>query len=180
MSLRSRTPARSSRGRALRDPGVLTMNHYSSLFSVRRLWTILTLSMLVMFGTLLYFGGQIYQAAPPIPVVVRAENGDTIFTRDQIHKGQSVWQSLGGMQQGSVWGHGSYVAPDWSADWLHREALALLDLLASDEHGSSYAQLPPPDQARLRTMLQQAMRTNTYVLRSETVMVSNDRARAIE
>ena len=34
---------------------------------------------------------------------------------------------MGGMEQGSIWGHGSYVAPDWSADWLHREAMALLD-----------------------------------------------------
>ena len=37
--------------------------------------------------------------------------------------GQQAWLSAGGQQLGTVWGHGSYVAPDWSADWLHREAV---------------------------------------------------------
>ena len=44
---------------------------------------------------------------------------------EQIQRGQQVWLAAGGQQQGSVWGHGAYVAPDWSADWLHREAIEL-------------------------------------------------------
>src|SRR5215471_13849484 len=156
------------------------MTTYSSHFSIRRLWWILGVSMLVMFGTLLYFGGRIYQAAPPIPTAVRTESGETIFSGEQILAGQNVWQSLGGMQQGSIWGHGSYVAPDWSADWLHREALALLDRLASGEHAASYAHLSPPEQARLQALLQTAMRTNTFDARTGVVTVSDDRARAIE
>src|SRR5262245_31038534 len=156
------------------------MASYSSHFSIRRLWTIFAVSMLIMFGTLLYFGGQIYQAAPPIPIAVRSDSGATIFTREQILHGQNVWQSLGGMEQGSIWGHGSYVAPDWSADWLHREALALLDRLASGEHAASYAHLARPEQARLHALLQTAMRTNTFDARTGVVTVSDDRARAIE
>ena len=67
------------------------------------------------------------------------------------------------MQQGSIWGHGSYVAPDWSADWLHREALALLDLRRAQRTGASMLRRSgAPDQARLGSLLQQAMRTNTY------------------
>ena len=31
------------------------------------------------------------------------------------------------MEVGSIWGHGSYVAPDWTADWLHRESIFILD-----------------------------------------------------
>jgi nitric oxide reductase subunit B len=154
------------------------MASYSSHFSVRRLWTILAASMLVMFGTLLYFGREIYQAAPPIPTAVRTEAGDVVFTGEQILRGQNVWQSLGGMQQGSVWGHGSYVAPDWSADWLHREAQTLLDRLASQE-GVGYAQRSAPDQARLRELLRQAMRTNTYDPQSGVVTITGDRALAI-
>src|SRR4051812_22679379 len=123
------------------------MPNYSAQFSMRRLWLIFAVSMVVMFGTLLYFGGQIYQAAPPIPSVVRSQSGATIYTREQIERGQNVWQSMGGMEQGSIWGHGSYVAPDWSADWLHREALASLDILARAQGGGDYASLPEPDQA---------------------------------
>lgn len=58
---------------------------------------------------------------PPIPSAVVTENGETIYTRADIQKGRQVWQSIGGHQLGSIWGHGSYVAPDWTADWLHRE-----------------------------------------------------------
>lgn len=88
--------------------------------------------MVVMFGTLLYYGGQIYQAKPPIPAMVESVSSQELFTRAQIERGQNLWQSMGGMQQGSIWGHGGYVAPDWSADWLHREALTSLNLLARD------------------------------------------------
>ncbi len=135
--------------------------------------------MVVMFGTLLYYGGQIYQAKPPIPAAVESVSGQTLFTRAQIERGQNLWQSMGGMQQGSIWGHGSYVAPDWSADWLHREALALLDLHAQAENGDGYVALPQPEQARLRAILQQDMRTNTYDEASGAVTVSEARARAI-
>jgi nitric oxide reductase subunit B len=154
------------------------MPPYDALFSIRRLWIILATSMVAMFGTLLYFGGEIYQAAPPIPAAVRSAGGETLFTRADIERGQNVWQSIGGMQQGSIWGHGSYVAPDWSADWLHREAVELLDLLAQSE-GSSYAALAAPDQARLESILQRMMRTNTYDASTGVVTLGDDRAQAI-
>src|SRR5262245_27677887 len=135
---------------------------YSTQFSVRRLWIIFAASMVIMFGVLLYIGGQIYQAAPPIPVSVQTTSGEAIYAGGDIQHGLNVWQSMGGMQQGSIWGHGSYVAPDWSADWLHREAEALLDILSRAETGSDYQRLSAPDQARVRFLLAREMRTNTY------------------
>ncbi len=52
------------------------------------------------------------------------------------------------MQLGSIWGHGTYVAPDWSADWLHREAVALADIWARRESGTDLAALSEEQQAR--------------------------------
>ena len=78
------------------------MADYSSQFPIRRLWTILLVSMVLMFGVLLYYGNQIYHLAPPIPNAVKSEGGVTVFTREQIERGQNVWQSMGGMQQGSI------------------------------------------------------------------------------
>jgi nitric oxide reductase subunit B len=153
--------------------------HYQSQFSIRRLWIIFAASMVVMFGTLLYYGGQIYQAKPPIPALVQTVSGETVFTRAQIERGQNLWQSMGGMQQGSIWGHGSYVAPDWSADWLHREAVTLLDLYAQQDSAGAYGALAAPDQARLRALLQQEMRANTYDEASGAITVSAERAQAI-
>src|SRR5262245_60250092 len=61
--------------------------HYDQLFPVRRLWIILAASMVVMFATFLYFGREVYQAAPPIPEAMQTESGKTLFTRDsaEIH-----------------------------------------------------------------------------------------------
>ena len=106
-----------------------------------RLWKVLAALMVVSFGILLYFGREIYIAAPPIPTAVKTAAGETLFTSEQYDTGQQVWQSVGGQQMGSIWGHGAYVAPDWSADWLHREATALLDLWAQRDTGKAYADL---------------------------------------
>jgi nitric oxide reductase subunit B len=156
------------------------LTNYGEHFSVPRLWFIFLVSMVLMFGTLIYFGAQIYQTAPPIPAAVTTSTGQTVFTREQIERGQNVWQSMGGMEQGSIWGHGSYVAPDWSADWLHREATALLDIIAREEGGSPFSQRAEPDQDRLRALLRQEMRTNTYDANSEVIRISDRRAHAIE
>jgi nitric oxide reductase subunit B len=163
---------------AMHTPGDI-MTTYRKLFSIRRLWLIFAVSMVVMFGSLLYFGGQIYQAAPPMPLRVQSASGETIFTREQIERGQNLWQSMGGMEQGSIWGHGSYVAPDWSADWLHREALASLEGLARSQGVTPFEKLSEPDQARLQAMLRQDMRANTYDPNSKIITVSDARANSI-
>ncbi len=79
------------------------------------------------FAVLGYYGTELYRLAPPIPERVVTADGQPVYTRSDIQEGQNVWQSLGGQEVGTVWGHGAYVAPDWSADYLHREASWLLD-----------------------------------------------------
>ena len=135
--------------------------------------------LVVSFSILLYFGREIYVSAPPIPAVVQTTAGETLFTREQYDQGRQVWQRVGGQQMGSIWGHGSYVAPDWSADWLHREATALLDLWAQRDTGKAYADLDAPQQAALQSRLQQVMRTNTYDPATGVLTVDADRAQAI-
>ena len=144
-----------------------------------RLWKVLAALMVVSFSILLYFGREIYVSAPPIPAAVKTTSGETLFTREQYDIGRQVWQSVGGHQMGSIWGHGSYVAPDWSADWLHREATALLDLWARRETGKAYAELDRVQQAGLQARLEQAMRTNTYDPATGVLTVDADRAEAI-
>jgi len=152
------------------------MSDYSSEFSIRRLWVIFGAAMVIMFGALLFFGYQIYQSKPPIPGAVRTASGQVLYTRANIERGQNVWQSMGGMQQGSIWGHGSYVAPDWSADWLHREALNVRNSMAGT---GTFESLSEPDQARIGAMLKREMRTNTYDLRTTDITVSDRRGVAI-
>ena len=94
---------------------------------MRRLWFGFAGVIVVSFAVLGWIGVRIYQEKPPIPREVVASDGAVVVPADDIEAGQNVWQSMGGMELGSIWGHGSYVAPDWTADWLHREAVFVLD-----------------------------------------------------
>jgi len=148
--------------------------------NVKKLWSFLALLLVVSFGVLIWSGNQIYQKAPPMPEKVVTSGGELIYSRDEIQRGRQVWQSFGGMQLGSIWGHGGYVAPDWSADWMHREIMALLDIWASEEYGlDSYEQASSEQQAALEGRLKSRVRENTYNPETGVITLSQDRAQAI-
>ena len=149
------------------------------MHSTKRLWAVLGLTMLVSFAILGWMGREIYLTKPPIPAEVRSASGEVLFTGEQIMTGQQVWQSIGGHQLGSIWGHGSYVAPDWTADWLHRESMALLDARAGRLAGSNYDRLDASARAALQAELQVEMKANTLEPQSQVVTVSDERAAAI-
>ena len=79
--------------------------------TTRKLWLGLAALLLASFSVLLWTGTQIHRVAPPLPERVVATDGTVVFTRADIETGRQVWQSMGGMQLGSTWGHGAYVAP---------------------------------------------------------------------
>jgi nitric oxide reductase subunit B len=148
--------------------------------STRKLWTLLGALLVVSFSVLLWSGSQISQKAPPMPERVVATDGRTIYTRTEIETGRQVWQSMGGMQLGSIWGHGGYVAPDWSADWLHRELMALLDQWAARDYGAAdFAALNNEQKSGLQSRLRDQMRLNTYDPKTATITLSTERAAAI-
>jgi nitric oxide reductase subunit B len=145
---------------------------------MRRLWLAFVGVLVVSFGVLGWVGSRIYQQAPPIPDRVVSEDGCVVFEPGAIAAGQDVWRSLGGMELGSVWGHGAYVAPDWTADWLHRELVAMLDRWAQREAHVAYDALGAERQAALRERLRAEYRANGYA--DGTLVISSDRAAAIE
>ncbi|MFN8065704.1 MAG: nitric-oxide reductase large subunit [Vicinamibacterales bacterium] len=132
------------------------------------------------FAVLGWTGVRIYQLAPPVPDEVATPDGRVLFRGEDIHTGQNVWQALGGMELGSVWGHGSYVAPDWTADWLHRELTHVLDGWATQGGATSYESLEPERQAALRERLTLMFRTNRYDASSGRLVIPFERARAFE
>ena len=94
---------------------------------MKRLWIVLAIVLTFGFTVLGWVGSRIYQDMPPIPERIVTSDGQVVAPEGTIPSGQAVWQTLGGMEVGSIWGHGSYVAPDWTADWLHRECELILD-----------------------------------------------------
>ncbi|WP_337244819.1 nitric-oxide reductase large subunit [Luteimonas sp. gir] len=148
--------------------------------STRKLWIGLTALLLASFAVLLWVGSEVHRKAPPMPDKVVTVDGEVLFTRADIETGRQVWQSIGGQQLGSIWGHGAYVAPDWGADWLHREAEAVLDLWARREHGvDSYKQLDEPTQAAYAKRVQALLRRNTWDESAGTITIERDRAEAM-
>jgi nitric oxide reductase subunit B len=147
--------------------------------STRKLWRWLAIMFFASFAVLVWLGREIYLEAPPIPQRVVTTDGKLIFTAEQIQRGQQAWLQAGGQQMGTVWGHGSYVAPDWSADWLHREAIALREAWASQQYDKPFDQLAPEQQGALSAKLKTELRTNTYDSATGTLTVSADRAKVI-
>lgn len=145
----------------------------------RKLWITFAVVVAASFAVLGWFGREIYRQAPPVPERVVTTDGRVLFTGQDIRDGQNVWQSTGGQELGTVWGHGAYVAPDWSADWLHREAVHIRDQWAREDFGREFASLSPEDQAALEARLQGQLRVNTYDPQSGDLVVTNERATAI-
>ncbi|KQO00569.1 MULTISPECIES: nitric-oxide reductase large subunit [Stenotrophomonas] len=148
--------------------------------STRKLWVGLAALLIASFAVLLWVGSEVHRQAPPLPDRVVTEDGRVIYTRKDIETGRQVWQSIGGQQLGSIWGHGGYVAPDWGADWLHREAEAVLDIWARREAGAeNHKALDEATQAAYTKRVQNLMRPNTYDAVDGTITVDNDRAEAM-
>ena len=127
----------------------------------KKLWYALATVILLSFGVLGFFGVEIFRTMPPFPKQGVTTEGEILFEGQDIKDGQNVWQSIGGQTVGSIWGHGAYIAPDWNADYLHRESVIMLRKLA-EQDGLDYSTLPEEEQAKYQVLLRQELRKNTY------------------
>ena len=145
---------------------------------MKRLWLLFAGVLVFSFSVLGWIGSRIYQEAPPIADTVVTTAGETVVASGEIEAGQNVWQSLGGMQVGSIWGHGSYVAPDWTADWLHREAVFILNRWSNAEFQADFENLSVEQQSQLSGRLTKLLRDNTFDPMSRTITIDPLRSEA--
>ncbi|WP_218598974.1 nitric-oxide reductase large subunit [Polaribacter sp. NJDZ03] len=147
---------------------------------MKKVWIAFTSVVTLSFIVLIWVGTEVYQTQPPIPeTVIIQETGETFLTKADIQIGQNVWESIGGMEVGSIWGHGSYVAPDWSADWIHKEAVFMLNAWAKKDFNSTYENLDVENKAALKARLIKHVKTNTYNAKTGSITISKDRYTAI-
>lgn len=148
---------------------------------MKKTWLAFISVVVLSFITLIWIGTEVYQKQPPIPeTVIIKETKDVLYTKEDIQTGQNVWESIGGMEVGSIWGHGSYVAPDWTADWIHREAVYMLEAWAQKDFKSTYKDLDNEKQAALKARLLKEIRTNTYNASNKSISISKSRLAAIK
>lgn len=148
--------------------------------SYKRLWIALSIVVIGSFIILGTEGRRIISHEPPIPNRVVTTDGQVLFTGIDITDGQGVWQSIGGQEIGTVWGHGAYVAPDWTADWLHRESIFTLNTWARQQGAVSYAALSDEQKAALGSRLLDSLRPNTYNSATGNIVILPVRAAAFD
>ena len=92
------------------------------------------LVMIAGFSVLTFVTVLTYTNAPPIPERVTDVMGTVLFTGADIQMGQEVFLKYGLMEHGSLWGHGAYLGPDYSAEYLHRLSEVTLDTVATEKY----------------------------------------------
>jgi nitric oxide reductase subunit B len=142
------------------------MNHSQSRrMAISSLWLqVSILTFIVGFAVLGYLAYRINADHPPIPARVTTEDGKTLFTGDDIMAGQHIFQKFGLMQHGTIFGHGAYLGPDFTAQYLHRAGQAMLTFYAGD----------PSPEARVRREFKQ----NTYQPSTGTLVYTVGQAHA--
>ncbi|MEI8348024.1 MAG: nitric-oxide reductase large subunit, partial [Pseudomonadota bacterium] len=141
--------------------------------------------LVLVFGVLIFGGYMIKKNKPPIPEVSQSQSGEIIFTKKDIMDGQNYYYSRGGQHIGSIWGHGSYLAPDWSADYLHRLGLFLaarhLGLSAQQAKNftqKDYEAIDPITKGTLNAKIQQEIRTNRFDPNSKMLALTDFQSEA--
>lgn len=147
---------------------------------MRKIWIAFTSVVVLSFIVLIWIGTEVYQTQPPIPEqVIIKETNSVVYTKADIQIGQNVWESTGGMEIGSIWGHGSYVAPDWTADWIHKEAVYMLEHWSQKDFGIAYDDLDVENKAAIKARLIKDIKTNTFNPDTKTITISQVRWDAI-
>lgn len=126
--------------------------------------------LVVVFGftVLLWLAYRAHVDAPPIPSQVVDPAGTVLFTGDDILAGQQIFLRNGLMEYGSIFGHGAYLGPDFTADYLRRAAR-----FAREQYGGAGS-----GEALARTI--EDFKTNRYDVATGRLQYSAAQAAAFE
>jgi nitric oxide reductase subunit B len=127
-------------------------------------WWRRSVLLVFVFGMigLIFMSVQAYRYAPPIPGKVVDTSGKKIFTGKDIETGQQVFLKYGLMQNGSIWGHGSYLGPDFSAQYLHELSKDARQSIAIQEFGTELSALDESKQALVESRAAVLLKENRY------------------
>ena len=113
-------------------------------------------------AVLIFMSVQSYRYAPPIPESVVDSAGKIIFNRQDIESGQQVFLKYALMQNGSIWGHGSYLGPDFSAAYLHELAVDTGNAIARQEFRADLSALNEDRRSLIDARVAKLLKENRY------------------
>ena len=128
--------------------------------------------MVLGFAGLLTITSLAYRNAPPIPAQVVDAQGNRLFSGEDISEGQTVFLKYGLMDNGSIWGHGAYLGPDYSADALHRIGEDTAAAIAQEQYRQPLSALTPSQRAAVRAETAVELKTNRYDAASGTLQLT--------
>jgi len=129
--------------------------------------------MIVGFAGLILMSLRAYQNAPPIPVKTVAL-GEVVFTAEDIAEGQEVFLKYGLMDNGTIWGHGGYLGPDFSAQTLHGLASYSAGRIAQSRFQTTYSNLRENEKAAVDGAVASEFKTNRYDAATGTLTLPDE------
>ena len=132
------------------------------------------------FSVLLAVTALTYTNAPPIPDKVTSESGAVIFNGADILRGQDVFLKYALMEHGTLWGHGAYLGPDYSAQYLHRLVEISRDTLARTRFSRSYSELESGAAFEIAEAVRRALKENRYAPATRTLVFSPGEAASFD
>jgi len=129
-------------------------------------------TMVFGFSVLIGVTVEAYRKAPPIPARVVDAAGAVLFTSEDVAAGQQVFLKHGLMNNGTIWGHGAYLGPDFSAQYLHNWALDVADQAAQERFHRPYVELTPEQRAEIDGGVARTMKQNRYDVSTGTLSFS--------
>lgn len=114
------------------------------------------------FTVLVMMSARAYKDAPPIPKQVVGPSGEVLFTKNDIEGGQEVFLKYGLMDNGTIWGHGAYLGPDFSAAYLHNLSDDVAAPLARQRFNKSVEGLSSAERQSLNQDVAVTLQKNRY------------------
>ena len=153
----------------------------ATIQSVSPWWRIgVLIAVIVGFSVLIGMTVSAYQYAPPIPDEVIGADGATIFTGDDILAGQATFLKYGLMENGTIWGHGAYLGPDFSAEYLHTLGLEAFVVLAGQLYNKSPEELTAGEKAAVEAQVAALLKQNRYDAASGTLQFTEIEAASFQ
>ena len=110
---------------------------------------------------------------PPYPAIIETLHGKPISGKAAIMSGQQIWQRYGLMDLGSVWGHGAYRGPDFTAQSLHTMGETMRQVKAYFRFNKTYDTLSVEEKGAVDSVVIKQIKTNRYDKASDTLVLTN-------
>jgi nitric oxide reductase subunit B len=133
-------------------------------------------TVVIGFTVLILLTVKVHYDAPPIPGRVVDARGELLFSKQNILHGQQLFLEHGLMNNGSIWGHGGYLGPDYSAQYLHTLAVHAAETLSRQHFNQPVAALTVAQRAMIEALVRSELKENRFDPHSDTLTVTDAEA----